>query len=148
MELEDWSSRENRKSNNNSSKKAINHIEGIITESDIEELSPRVKHMETDGGILIVWRKSSSNIIRLFVPSPNEVMVRGEERWPRGLTPRYDALCQILEAKLNGRDDFADKLLRQLLDKGTIAMGRQSRQEEVVYASSKRRKKSNLRLRR
>lgn len=145
MELTDWVDRENRKSKKASGKKAIRHVEELALDEEIEDPSPRVKGIETDGGKVIVWRRSSSSIIRLFVPLPGEIMVRGEERWPRGLTPRYDSLCQIIEAQLNGRKEFADKLLRKFLDNGPIATERAER--EANPPKPKFRKRNRLRLR-
>ncbi len=66
----------------------------------------RVKIIETDGGLLFGWLRGS-NIYHLLVPDngDKEILVRGEENWPRGVTRKLDMLIKVIDAKLNEDHD-------------------------------------------
>ncbi|MEK0326691.1 MAG: hypothetical protein QQN63_13415, partial [Nitrosopumilus sp.] len=69
----------------------------------------RVKILETDGGILFGWLRGS-NIYHLLVPDngEKEILVRGEENWPRGSTRRFDMLIKMIDGQLNNDREAED----------------------------------------
>ena len=122
MEIDDWVADAKRRFKKESSHQAIDFISALVQGEDKTGPYDRVKSTETDGALLICWRHG--NVIeRFFTPDGLNILTRGIDNWPRGATRKYDELCDILDEKLRGNEEEAERLTRKFLDKGPIARG-------------------------
>ncbi len=144
MDVTEWHEGISRKFKTGASRKAIDHILSVVTDSPIDEVSSRVKSVETDGGVVIAW-KHGSTIDHFFSPEQTDIKKRGVERWPRGMTPRYDKMCTIMDAELNGSDARRETALSSLLFDGPIA--KQRREAEVRKSKRKTVRRKKIRRR-
>ncbi len=144
MDVTDWHDEVKRKFKTYASQKAIEHILSIVVDSPIDEVSSRVKSIETDGGTVIAW-KHGGTIDHFFSPDQAEIKKRGVERWPRGMTVRYDRMCTIMDAELNDSDARRETALSSLLFDGPIA--KQRRKEEARKRNRKTVRRKKIRYR-
>lgn len=103
-----------------------------------QKVRSRVQFIETDGGNLIAWARGN-RIYHMLSPNSGEILVRGEENWPRGMTRRYDQMTKILDARINGDDDSRE--IDRFLREGPIA-----RQREEDRKRAERRMNRKIRL--
>lgn len=98
------------------------------------KVTQRVKILETDGGILFGWLRGG-NIYHLLVPDngDKEILVRGEENWPRGNTRRFDMLTKMIDAQLNKDREEEDIAFGNFRERFPI-------QEVEIKATKKNRK--------
>lgn len=101
-------------------KDALDYIRDIVVGNTVPhppKVRSRVQSVETDGGSLIAWRRGS-RIFHMLVPDSGQILVRGIDNWPRGMTRRYEQMTKILDARINGDSD--EKPMREFLARGPI----------------------------
>ena len=138
----DWYDDTKRKLKTPISKQCLDYIRDIVNSelsSVPAKVRERVQFIETDGGSLIAWRRGK-RIYHLLTPNQGEILVRGDDVWPRGMTRRYDQMSRVLDARINQEDDA--KVLRNFLSNGPIA---QQRRQDLERAERRRNRKVKLR---
>lgn len=136
MDVIDWAENLKRRFKKEASHEAIDYIVGNVVDGVETTVSPvpGIRFIETDSGLLIAW-KHGTTITHLLAPDKTAVLVRGEEKWPSGQTRKNDALLAVADAELEGRDKDAERILRNFMDRGPIAM---QRREDALVVHEKR----------
>ena len=141
-EFTDWYDDTKKKLKTPIAKQCLDYIRDIVNgelSTVPAKVRERVQFVETDGGSLIAWRRGQ-RIYHLLTPNSGEILVRGDDVWPRGMTRRYDQMIKILDARINQEDD--NKTLRNFLSNGPIA---QQRQLNIEREERRRNRKVKLR---
>lgn len=117
--------------------KGAEYILKVIATGDCMGTPKKIKHVETDGGMLIAWWRGN-NIHHYLAPDQATIIERGIEAWPRGRTKHYEAMCAVLDAELidGMASERARKAQRAFALGGPIATARTNYRPRVTSYKS------------